>query len=228
MHPTLAREAARQPPWKGLSLSLLSLSLSLSLLVRFSSFQSLVFFTKRLSLSLGRSIDRSRRRSLASQLVRRVAAGRATTRGDGLSRRTRVSEGNATHASRRVNQSIKRERERVREPSQAVAALLARRPKLSVVSGAWPSEEAQRNAALARSLGVSMSQSGSWCVPEVCGREREREREREKERETPPGDAQAIAAALPSRISHVLFVDSDEFWHPVELDRALALVANRL
>ena len=35
-----------------------------------------------------------------------------------------------------------------------------------------------------------------------------------------------VAAALPCAPSHVLLVDGDEFWHPVELDRALALVAD--
>ncbi|KAH8092283.1 hypothetical protein JL720_5251 [Aureococcus anophagefferens] len=34
------------------------------------------------------------------------------------------------------------------------------------------------------------------------------------------------AAALPCAPSHVLLVDGDEFWHPVELDRALALSAS--
>ncbi|KAJ1447543.1 hypothetical protein M885DRAFT_542428 [Pelagophyceae sp. CCMP2097] len=55
--------------------------------------------------------------------------------------------------------------------------------KVSVVSGVWPSEEAQRNSAL------------------------------------------AISRALPGkRRGFVLIVDTDEFWHPVELDRVLALV----
>ena len=54
--------------------------------------------------------------------------------------------------------------------------------KVSVVNGAWPSEEAQRNAAL------------------------------------------QLAATLLPRPTHLLLVDGDEFWHPVELDRALALV----
>ena len=54
--------------------------------------------------------------------------------------------------------------------------------KVSVVTGVWPSEEAQRNAAL------------------------------------------KIAASLVPKPTHVLVVDGDEFWHPVELDRALALV----
>ena len=54
--------------------------------------------------------------------------------------------------------------------------------KVRVVNGAWPSEEAQRNAAL------------------------------------------QLAATLVPRPTHLLLVDGDEFWHPVELDRALALV----
>ncbi|KAH8088673.1 hypothetical protein JL720_6624 [Aureococcus anophagefferens] len=36
----------------------------------------------------------------------------------------------------------------------------------------------------------------------------------------------SASAALPCAPSHVLLVDGDEFWHPVELDRALALVAD--
>ena len=36
-----------------------------------------------------------------------------------------------------------------------------------------------------------------------------------------------LATTLPESPTHVLLVDGDEFWHPVELDRALALVAER-
>lgn len=39
--------------------------------------------------------------------------------------------------------------------------------------------------------------------------------------------AMQLAKLLPQRPTHLLVVDSDEFWHPVELDRALALVADR-
>ncbi len=39
---------------------------------------------------------------------------------------------------------------------------------------------------------------------------------------------QRIVAEMPGGATHVLVVDGDEFWHPVELDRALALVEQRL
>lgn len=39
--------------------------------------------------------------------------------------------------------------------------------------------------------------------------------------------AMQLAKLLPQRPTHLLVVDGDEFWHPVELDRALALVSDR-
>lgn len=72
-----------------------------------------------------------------------------------------------------------------RAAARVLAGIAAADEKVSLVSGPWASEEAQRNSAL------------------------------------------ALIAALPQRIAHVLLVDGDEFWHPVELDRALALVAAR-